>query len=315
MREVRLGNTDAFASQISLGCMYFGSKVDQAASFRILDRYREAGGNFLDTADCYAFWVPGGRGDESETTIGRWMRERKNRPQVFVATKLGARPGSSPGSKEGLSPAAIAAGLEGSLRRLGTDHVDLLYTHVPDLDVPLEETLGALDRLVREGKALGIGCSNELAWRVERARAISMSNGWSQFACVQNRYTYLRPKPRAVLPQVCVNDDLLDYAALNRGISLIAYSPLLGGAYKDGGEIPPEYRTSDSKARMAVLTAVAQETGASRNSVALAWMIQGNPSFIPVIGVSNDAQLVENLAALGLQLTVGQMERLTSAAG
>jgi len=315
MRQVRLGNTDALVSEIGLGCMYFGSTLDHATSFRLLDRYREAGGSFLDTADCYAFWVPGGRGDESEDTIGRWMRERKNRTQVFVATKIGARPGPLPGSKEGLSATAVAAGLDGSLRRLGTDHVDLLYTHVPDLEVPLEETLGALDRLVREGKALSIGCSNELAWRVERARAISVSHGWSQFACVQNRYTYLRPKPRAVLPQVCVNDDLLDYAALNRDISLVAYSPLLGGAYRDGGEIPPEYRTSDSVARMPVLTAVALETGASRSSVALAWMIQGSPSLIPVIGVSSEAQLVENLGATGLHLTVGQMDRLTSAAG
>ncbi len=315
MKQVRLGNTGALVSEICLGCMYFGSKVDQATSFRVLDRYREAGGSFLDTADCYAFWVPGCHGDESEATIGRWMKERRNRAGVFVATKVGARPGSLPGSTEGLSAAAVAAGLDGSLRRLGTDHVDLLYTHIPDPVVPLEESLGALDRLVRDGKALSIGCSNELAWRIERARAISAASGWHELACVQNRYTYLRPKPRAVLPQVCANDDLLDYAASNRGISLVAYSPLLGGAYGDGREIPAAFRTSDSEARMSVLTAVAQELGASRNAVVLAWMMQSEPSFIPVLGVSSEAQLGEDLGATGVRLAPEQMQRLSSAAG
>ncbi len=319
MKRVELGNTGTFASEISLGCMYFGSKVDETTSFCLLDRYLDAGGSFLDTADCYAFWIPGNRGDESEATIGGWMRQRRNRGSVFVATKVGARPDprrsdSSSDSKEGLSADAVVAGLEGSLRRLGTDHVDLLYTHVPDLTVPLEATLGALDRLVRQGKALAVGCSNELAWRIERARAICSANGWHEFACVQNRYTYLRPKPRAVLPQVCVNDDLLDYAS-NGSISLIAYSPLLGGAYGDGREIPLEFRTSDAQARMSVLTAVAKEIGASRNAVVLAWMMQSAPPLIPVVGVSSEAQLLENMAAVDLRLTADQMERLTSAVG
>ena len=145
--------------------MFFGTRVDEATSRRLLDRYVEAGGNFLDTANIYAFWVEGGQGGESEALLGRWMRQCGTRDRVFVATKVGAAPG------EDLSHAAINAAVDGSLRRLGTDHVDLYYAHVDHRSVPLEETLGAFGELVSAGKVRYIGCSNYAAWRLERARA------------------------------------------------------------------------------------------------------------------------------------------------
>lgn len=321
MEQIRLGKTDSFVSSICLGCMYFGSKVDEETSFRLMDRYVEAGGAFLDTADCYAFWIPGHSGDESETTIGNWMQQRRNRSKIFLATKIGARPAtgeSNLGTREteGLSTRAILDAVDGSLGRLRTDHVDLLYTHIPDLSVPLEVTLEALDRLRRSGKILNTGCSNELAWRVALARTVSNSHGWSSFVCVQNRFTYLRPLPRAVLPQVCVNDDLLDYVQSNGDVSIAAYSPLLGGAYSRGvNELPPEYRSQDSKVRLAALQRVAREVGSSPNATVLAWLMHGEPALIPVMASSNEIQLLENLAAVDLRLSPDHFDILNRAAG
>jgi len=166
MKQMRLGKTGPRVSSICLGCMYFGSKVNEQTFFRRMDRYVEAGGTFLDTADCYAFWIPGHAGDESETTFGRWMEQRRNREKVYLATKVGARPpqmGSAPvaSETEGLSLRVISEAVDGSLRRLKTDHVDLLYTHLPDVSVPLEVTIERLDRLRRSGKVLNVGCRNE----------------------------------------------------------------------------------------------------------------------------------------------------------
>ena len=324
MKYAELGNTGMQVSAMCLGTMYFGTKNDESLSFRLLDRFLEAGGNVIDTANCYAFWMEGACGDESEDVLGRWMKVRKNRDRIVLATKFGARPDwtkgpNYPENKEGLSAAAIEGALEDSLRRLGTDYVDLFYVHTQDPATPAEETLEALDGLVKSGKVRQIGISNHQTWRVERARQISRAHNWAEFCCIQQRHTYLRPKRGIVLEggaQICVDEELLDYCVENPDVSLLAYSPLLGGTYTRADRpLPEEYRSSDTTARMAALQRVADETGATLNQVVLAWMMQGKPAIIPLIAAGTVSQLEENLGASNVILSPEQMDLLTNTTG
>jgi len=318
MKTVNLGNTGMEVSAISLGCMYFGTKMSESVSFALLDHYYEAGGRFLDTANNYAFWAEGGSGGESESLIGRWLKERGNRHEMVIATKVGAMP-SVPGAglehAEGLSARVIEKAVDESLKRLGTDYIDLYYAHIDDRNTPLAETLEAFDRLVRAGKVKQIGCSNMMTWRIEQAKSISRSQGWAAYCCVQQRYSYLRPKAGADFGlKVAASQELLDYCHTNDDLTLIAYSPLLHGAYTDDlAKFPIKYVTWDSDARYAALEKVAQEKGATKNQVVLAWMLQSTPRVIPVIGVSAIEQLQENLAALDVRLSAEQMKELNEA--
>ncbi|GCE49737.1 aryl-alcohol dehydrogenase-like predicted oxidoreductase [Thermosporothrix hazakensis] len=318
MQQVPLGKTGVQVSAICLGCMFFGTRIPKEIAYQLLDDYVEAGGCFVDTANNYAFWVEGATGDESETLLGNWMKERRNRDQIFVATKMGARPtvpGGGLDQAEGLSARTIIKAIEGSLKRLQTDHIDLYYTHMEDRATPLEETLEALDRLVREGKVSMLGCSNRMTWRIEEARQVSRAHQWAEFQCVQQRYSYLRPKPGADFGvQLCVNDELLDYCRVHADFSLLAYSPLLSGSYtRNDVELPAQYVGPDTQRRLQVLTEVAEEVEATRNQVVLAWMLQGSPRVIPISAASKSEQLRENLGALELRLSAEQLERLNAA--
>jgi len=311
MGEVSLGRAGVKVSQFCLGTMHFGSRTDRMTSYRLLDQYVEAGGSFLDTANNYAHWVPGFKGGESETLLGEWMRERQNRARLFVATKVGF---DYSGVDRGLRASQIEAECEKSLRRLGIETIDLYYAHKDDRETPLEETLEAFDRLVRAGKVRFIGASNFAAWRLAEARCVSQVHGWAAYCCVQQRYSYIRPKPGVSFgPQVAVNDDLLDYCRAH-ALTLLAYSPLLGGAYtRADRSFQEQYLGPDTDARLAALDAVARETGATRNQVVLAWMAQSDPPVIPLVGASTVEQLRENLGALEIVLSTGQMELLNSA--
>jgi len=306
MKELPLGDSGATVSALCLGTMFFGTTVDEETSFAVLDRYYDAGGRFFDTANNYAVWVDQGEGGESEALLGRWMRERGNRDDIFLATKVGGW------HDEGLGADAIARGIEGSLERLGTDRVDLYYAHVEDRSVPQEETVGAFGELVTAGKALHIGCSNAPAWRIERARGIARAGGGAPYCCVQQRHSYLLPKPGTDLGrQLPSSPELLDYCA-DQDVALLAYSVLLGGAYtRDDRPLPDGYASPEADARLAVLREVAEETGATPNQVVLAWLLRGTPPVIPLIGASSVEQLDENLAALDVELSAEQSERLT----
>ncbi len=311
MRTVPLGNTGVEVNVFCLGTMLFGSSTDKAMSYRLLDQYVEAGGSFLDTANVYAQWVPGYVGGESETLLGRWMRERDNRSQIFIATKVGFL---MPGVERGLRRHQIEAECEKSLKRLGVNTIDLYYAHVDDRNTSLEETMETFDRLVRAGKVRFIGASNFLAWRLEGARWVSQTHNWAEYCCIQQRYSYVRPKPGASFdPQIAANDDLLDYCRA-RNITMLAYSPLLGGTYTRADRpLPEQYIGPDSNARLTALKAVAEEKGATANQIVLAWMIQSEPCVIPLIGTSSVEQMRENLGALEIELSADQMARLNNA--
>lgn len=313
MKTLPLGNTGVQVSAMCMGTIYLGAREERAISYRLMDRYVDAGGSFFDTANIYSWWLPGCAGGECETLLGEWMRERRNRSRVFIASKVGFQ---YPGVERGLTRALIEAECDKSLRRMGIDTIDLYYSHVDDPNTPMGETMAAFDRLVKAGKARFIGASNFAAWRLEEARWVSRTHGWPEYVCVQQRHTYLRPRPGASFsPQMAANTDLFDYCR-TRGVTLLAYSPLLNGAYtRPDRPIPAQYAGPDTDARLAALRAVAREVNATPNQVVLAWMLRSNPVALPVFAASTDEQLRENLGALDVALTDEQMSRLDEAAG
>jgi aryl-alcohol dehydrogenase-like predicted oxidoreductase len=314
------GPRGPLASVLCLGALPFGTTVDEPTSFAILDRFEEAGGTFVDTANNYAFWVDGAVGDESEELLGRWFAARGNRDRIMLATKVGARP-RQPGlgfeAMEGLSAKTIRVGIEGSLRRLGVEHIDLYYSHVEDRSVPVEETVGAFAELVTDGTVGVLGCSNHATWRIERARSVARALGQPYYTCVQQRYSYLRPRPGVRLPEgghVHATDELLDYVRAEPDLSLMAYSPLVFGAYARPERLPEQYDHPGTTARRAVLAEVARELGVTPIQVVLAWLVDGDPPIVPIIGVSSVAQLDECLGAADLVLPDELRRRLDAPA-
>ncbi|MEK5032113.1 aldo/keto reductase [Paenibacillus sp. FSL R7-0302] len=313
MKHFPLGNTGMLVSSFSLGCLNFGSRTDKKTSFQLLDHFFEAGGNFLDTANNYAIWNEGCVGGESESLLGEWMKERKNRHQIIVATKVGAKPVVPKSEKmEGLGRQAIEKGIDESLLRLGTDYVDLYYAHVDDNETELEETLETFDSLVKAGKVRAIGCSNYRFSRLLEAKAISMSKGWESYCCLQQRYTYLQPRADADFGvQVSADEDLLAYCSQHDDFTLLAYSPLLGGLYnKKEAVLPDTYRREDQMTRLHTLRKVAGELGATPNQLVLAWMLHKHPRALPIVAASALTQLEENLGALQLQISSEQLDQL-----
>ncbi len=310
-------------SVLSLGAMLMGTLTDEATSFAVLDRYVEAGGTFIDTSNNYAYWIDGSQGDASELLVGRWRRSRGVTDEVVIATKLGARP-LAPGTGyvengAGLSARAIREQAEQSRERLGVDKLDLLYAHVEDTKVPLAETVEAFGALVGEGTVGLLGVSNHWSWRVERARNLAARAGLPGYEVLQYSHSYFRR--RADLPgaltvdgdQGVVNGDLLSYVREDPALTLVAYSPLLGGGYtRPDKPLGPVFDHAGTRARRTVLVQVAAETGVTVNQVVLAWLIGGEVPVVPLVGASSVAQLDESLAALDLELSAEQRDRLDS---
>ncbi|MFG1805119.1 aldo/keto reductase [Streptomyces sp. NPDC049040] len=307
-----------------LGAMLFGTVQDERRSFGILDHFVDAGGVWIDTADCYAFWAdPTGFGGKSEALLGRWLARRPGvRDRVRISTKVGCEPteaGRFPETAEGLSARAVRKGIEGSLRRLGTDRVELYWAHMPDPATPLEETVAAFGELVSDGTVGRLGCSNHPVWQVERARQIARAHGVEGFTAVQQQYSYLRPRPET-RPSVShrfgeVTDEARHYLEHHQEMALWAYTPLLGGGYtRTDKPLPAEYEHPGTTRRLAALDRVAAETGTNRNRVVLAWLTGGTPAATPIVGVSTVEQLDEAAAGVSLELTAEHRELLDSAA-
>ncbi len=311
MKKVELGNTGELVSKLCLGAMYFGTKQNQDESFNLLDQYFDEGGNFIDTANIYAHWVPNGKGGESERCLGQWIKSRGCRNKVFIATKVGFPYQEVPRS---LKAEIIEEECNKSLQRMGLETIDLYYAHNDERGTPIEETLEAFHRLVQAGKVRYIGASNYLAWRLEEARFASQQNGWPTYQCVQQRHTYIRKKHGETFdPQVAVNDDLLDYCR-NRKITLLAYSALLSGAYtRKDRQIDEKYNSKDTEKRLETLLSVATEISRTPNQVILAWMLGSDPAVLPLIAASTKGQMEENIEALTIELTNEQVIRLNEA--
>jgi len=313
-RVISDGRVSLTVSELCLGTMYFGYRTDEPTAFAILDRFREAGGTFLDTANNYGQWH--GDAGESERVIGRWLRSRKAAGQMVVATKVGARttvPGDpDPGHWQGLGTAAIRADAQTSLRNLGLDRLDLYYAHIDDRATPLAETVIALGELADRGQAGLLGASNIATWRVEQARGIARQAGLPGYACVQQEGTYLLPQPgRGQL--TLVTEELMDYSAAT-GVTVLAYSPLQAGRYaRPEQPLRAAYAHPGSRDRLAAAGQVAGELGATPGQVALAWLLHQDPPVIPIPGASSVAQLDEILGATELKLDSGTLARLDQA--
>jgi aryl-alcohol dehydrogenase-like predicted oxidoreductase len=325
-----LGRTGERVSSLALGCMIMGTATDEATSHQILDRYVEAGGNFLDTANCYAWWVrPDARGDESETLLGRWFARTGRRDEVFLATKVGGmvaepvfRPDGGPDWSrirfEGTGGHTIGRSVDESLRRMGTDRIDLLYIHVDDRSTPLEETLDALAGVVQAGKVRYIGWSNVRAWRLERARQLCDRNGWPTPVAVQQMHSYLRRRAGLVSSSI-VDDEFLDYLRANEDVTLVAYSPILKGIYDNpdkqtGHRVMSDYDGPDAQARLAAVRGMAAELGVTPNQLVLAWLLhQTQPALVPLIGPRTLEQYEAAVPALNIKLPAEHIARLDTA--
>ena len=313
-------------SALSLGAMRFGTTTDEATSVAILDRYVEAGGNFIDTSNNYLFYVNRTQGGESEALLGRWRASRGIGDEIIIATKVGARPLAPAADfdtpREGLSRAAIREACERSRERLGVERIDLYYAHVPDqTGVPLDEQVAAFGELVSDGLVGLLGLSNHWAWQVERARGLAATAGSARTDVLQYHHTYLRmrtdiPDPRFSHDgEIGVADgSILSYLRTEPGMTLVAYSPLLNGAYtRPDKELDRAYDHPGTRARLEALGRVVKQTGATANQVVLAWLIGGELPVVPLVGASSVAQLDESLAAVDLQLIAEHRQLLDAA--
>jgi aryl-alcohol dehydrogenase-like predicted oxidoreductase len=311
MEKLKIGNSALEVSALCLGTDLFGTKRDQKTSFELLDHFHDAGGTFVDTANFYASWLEGFKGGESEATIGAWLKARRCRNDMVIATKLAF---DYPGCAGGLSASEIECECEKSLERLQTDRIDLYYSHKDDRSSSLEETMEAFDRLVKTGKVRAVGASNLAAWRIAQANQLSQLRGWASYVAIEQRYTYLRPRHGANFgPQIFIDEDMKDFARSN-GVSLVGYSILLAGAYTRGAHhLPLQFAGPDSEARLEALRAVSEELGATLNQIIIAWMRQSDPPVLPIIAGSRPEQLAENIGALTVKLSGDQMRRLDTA--
>lgn len=312
MNYRKLGRTGLKVSELCLGSMQFGWTADEATAFQVMDGFAAAGGNFIDTADVYSRWAPGNPGGVSEQIIGRWLKTRGNRGTIVLATKARGQMWDGPNG-EGLSRSHLIRACEDSLRRLDTDTIDLYQTHWFDADTPIDETLRALDDLVRSGKVRYVGASNCPAWRLTKALWTSDKLGLARYDSLQPHYNLAhRAEFERELKPLCEAE----------GIGVIPYSPLAGGfltgKYRRNA-IPASTRADGIQKRYCTDLGFAivdklEEIGKARNltiaQTALAWLLTQPVITAPIIGANTVEQLSDSLAAAGVRLSAEEMAAL-----
>jgi aryl-alcohol dehydrogenase-like predicted oxidoreductase len=293
-----------------LGGNVFDFTADEPTSFAILDRFYEAGGRMVDTAQGYSVWVPGHVGGESETVIGKWLTSRGIRGEMRIATKTGMA--GAPGD---LAPAKVAEELHRSLERLQTDYVDLYYAHRDDTATPFDEMVEGFDALVKKGLVRELGASNYSAARLGEAIDVAHSNVMTPFTVLQNEYNLVeRAAYPAELQQLCAS----------RGVAMLPWFGLaagfLTGKYRSRADLETHNRGSSIErffdrglTVLPVVDAVAAETGASLAAVSLAWLMRQPGIAAPIASASRPEQLDVQFEALRLELSDDQLARLTAA--
>ncbi len=305
-----MGSTGLKVSELCLGTMTFGREADEIVAHEMLDAFTEAGGSFIDTADTYSF----GR---SEEILGGWLKG-KQRDDLVIATKVyGEMRENAP--VQGLGRKHILSAVEDSLRRLGTDYIDLYQVHLFDDATPLDETLSTLDTLVTSGKVRFIGASNYTGWQLQKAIDRSRQQGWEPYSCLQPLYNLIERDAECELVPVC----------LGEGAGLIAWSPLAGGWLtgkyrRDMGNPPAGSRAAAEGAWaehdndrtwriVEAVVAVAEEVDRTPAQVALRWLVQQPGVTAAIVGARSLRQLEDNLGATGWALSDDQVRRLTEA--
>lgn len=308
MKNISIGKNGIHSSELCLGTMYFGIKVPEDESFRLMDYYFEQGGRFFDTANKYATWVPGYPEPVGELMLGRWIKSRSNRNEIQIATKMGFPYGDVP---QGLKKELIQQEVDKSLKRLGVECIDLLYAHTDDYNTPQEEYMAAFDTVVKAGKVKAIGASNFYAWRMASANEIARNNNWTPFSCTQARLSVLWPRVNADFArQLPASVEMLDYCKV-QGIGLLCYSPLLQGFFgrTDRG-IPSGYDTPQNNDIVKLFRDAAAEMNVSANSLVLSWMRE--QGMIPLITGSSLQQIRENIDALDINMNREMSDKIAS---
>ena len=317
MEKRRLGRSDLMVSPLCLGGNVFGWTADEATSFKVLDAYADAGLNFIDTADVYSTWVPGHTGGESEVIIGKWMKARGNRDKLVIATKVGSEMGAN---QKGLSKSYIGSAVEASLQRLQTDHIDLYQSHRDDLDTPQQETLGAYEKLIRDGKVRAIGASNFTTARLKEALEISAELGLPRYESLQPKYNLSdRAEYEAELEPLCRREEIgvIPYYGLASGF--------LTGKYRSDADFGKSVRGGrmaaylDDRGRriLAALDAVAARKNATPAQIALAWLMARPGITAPIASATSVEQIRDLVQATTVLLDdedIAQLDRASNPA-
>lgn len=312
MQQRSLGRSSLTVAPLAFGGNVFGWSVDEQRSFELLDAFVDAGFNLIDTADVYSAWVPGNAGGESETIIGKWLKQSGKRDKVVIATKV-AKWAEHPG----LSPMNINQAVDASLKRLQTDYIDLYQSHEDDASVPLHETLGAFTRLIEQGKVRVIGASNYGADRFGEALKVSAEHNLARYETLQPEYNLVsRAGYEKELEPLVVSENVgvINYYALASGF--------LSGKYRSeadfaksaarGGSVR-KYLNAHGLGVLAALDKVAKNHGATPAQVALAWLVARPSVTAPIASATSVAQLKELLGGVNLQLGKDEIAALDQA--
>jgi aryl-alcohol dehydrogenase-like predicted oxidoreductase len=313
MEKRQLGKSSLEVAPLAFGGNVFGWTVDEKTAFQLLDMFVDGGFNLIDTADSYSRWAPGNKGGESETVIGNWMKSRRNRDKVVVATKVGSDMGEG---KRDISKKYILQASEDSLRRLRTDYIDLYQTHWDVETVPVEETLEAYAQLVKEGKVRWIGASNLSPERLKMSLGASDKNGYPRYQTLQPEYNmYDREKFEKSYQQICLTENLgvISYYSLSSGF--------LTGKYRSEADLRKSARGSGVKKYLnerglrilSALDLVANRYGTTPASIAIAWL-QSRPSIVaPIASATSVGQLESLMKASDIKLDGDAVEMLNKA--
>lgn len=311
MRKRKLGQAGPEVPAIVLGGNIFGWTLSESLSFHQLDRAVDAGLSFIDTADVYSRWAPGHRGGESEAILGKWFAKSGRRHDVQLATKVGIEMGEG---KSGLSPRYIAQAIDDSLHRLQTDYIDLYQAHTDDANTPLEETLGAFDRLVASGKVRFIGASNLSGERLAEALEISRKDGLAAYISLQPHYNLLERQlfEMDLLPVVeRYKLGVIPYFALASGFLTGKYRRGEAGAESARAPMVEKYRNDRGFAVVDVLVDIAGARHSTPARVALAWLLAQPGVTAPIASATSDSHLDDLIAAASLELDPASIERLS----
>jgi aryl-alcohol dehydrogenase-like predicted oxidoreductase len=313
VQKRKLGKSDLDVSVLTLGGNVFGWTADEATSFKLLDAYVAAGGNFIDTADVYSRWVPGHQGGESEAVMGKWLKQRGNRSKVIIATKVGMEMAPD---RKGLKKAYIMQSVEASLKRLQTDYIDLYQSHRDDADTPVEETLETYAELVAKGKVRVIGASNFTAERLEESVHASRKHGWPAYQCLQPHYNLCeRSDYEANLEALCLREQIgvIPYFSLAAGFLTGKYRSEADLGKSPRGQGVKKYLNERGLRILGALDAVAKQNSSTPASVAIAWLVARPSVTAPIASATTLEQLDTLIAATALKLDAAAVAKLDQA--
>lgn len=310
MEKRQLGKSALEVAPLAFGGNVFGWTANEAASFKLLDAFVAAGFNLIDTADVYSAWVPGNKGGESETIIGKWLKQSGRRDQVVIATKVGA------GKEPNLSPSYIEKKVEESLSRLQTDYIDLYQTHYDDLSTPVEATLEAYQKLVKAGKVRVIGTSNMSPERLLQSLQASEAHGYPRYESLQPEYNlYDRQKFEREYSPITqqYNLGVISYYSLASGFLSGKYRSKEDVAKSQRGSKALSYLDERGQSILETLDEVAGAYGTSQAAVAIAWLVQRPDITAPIVSATSVSQLEEIMKATELNLDAAAIEKLNIA--